>query len=77
MWLRPRSTSFARSDARRRSIVAGDITFNADAVSSLTCNSSNRRSRGTRSAIIGANRLPVGAPSTAQQNASAATTSAP
>jgi len=54
---RPLNCNFARSGASRRSIVAGDITINANSVSSLMVNSSNRRSRGTRSAITGANRL--------------------
>ncbi len=73
---RPLSTIFARSAERRRSMVAGDIVINAAATSSLTSSSSNRRSRGTGSAIIGDSRLPVGAPSTAQQNPNATTVSA-
>ena len=74
---RPRSVIFARSAASRRSIVAGDIAINAHATSSVITSSRNRRSRGTNSSMIGASRLPVGAPSTAQQNANAAMTSLP
>jgi len=62
---------------QRRSIVAGDIATSSAAVWSLTCSSSKRRSVGTSSLMIGASRLPVGAPSTAQQNAKAAITSLP
>ena len=50
--------------------MAGDIANNAISMSSLISNSSNRRSVGANPAMIGASRLPVGAPSTAQQNAS-------
>ena len=39
----------------------------------MTSRSSNRRKVGTSSPITGASRLPVGAPSTAQQNLSATT----
>ena len=39
--------------------------------------SPNRRNMGTSSPMIGASRFPVGAPSTAQQNASATMTSGP
>ena len=74
---RPRICSLARSGASRRSIVAADIATSPSAVASLTSSSANRRKVGTSSAIIGASRLPVGAPSTAQQNLSAATTSGP
>ena len=73
----PLTSSFARSAASRRSIVAGDIASNAISVSSLITSSSKRRNVGTNSDMIGASRLPVGAPSTAQQNASAAITSGP
>ena len=74
---RPRTSSLARSGASRRSIVAGAIASNATSVSSVITNSWNRRSVGTKSAVIGADRFPVGAPGTAQQNASAAMISAP
>jgi hypothetical protein len=74
---RPLTSNFARSAARRRSIVAGDIASNANSVSSLINSSSKRRSVGTNSLMIGASRFPVGAPNTAQQNASAAITSGP
>jgi len=64
--------------------VAGDIASNASSASSVITSSWKRRSLGTNSAMIGANRFPVGGaqhrpapPSTAQQNASAAMTSAP
>src|SRR6478672_6330667 len=73
----PRTSSFARSAASRRSIVAGDIASNAISVSSLITSWSKRRSVGTNSNMIGASRLPVGAPNTGQQNASAAMTSGP
>jgi hypothetical protein len=75
--LRPRTVIAARSAASRRSIVAGDITSSAAANSSLTSSSPNRRSVATSSPITAASRLPVGAPSTAQQNLSATTTSDP
>ena len=77
MWLRPRSTILARSTASRRSIVAGDIAINAQATSSVIMSSRKRRSVGTSSPMIGASRFPVGAPSTAQQNPNATTTSLP
>ncbi len=77
VWLRPFSCIFARSPASRRSMVAADIMTSAAAVSSPMDSSPNRRSTGTRSASTGDSRLPVGAPSTAQQNRSATTTSGP
>ena len=49
-------------------MVAGDITTNAAATSSLTSSSPQRRSAATRSPITGASRFPVGAPNTAHQN---------
>jgi hypothetical protein len=73
----PRNLIAARSGARRRSIVAADMPTNAPASSSLTSSSPKRRNVATSSPITGANRLPVGAPSTAQQNRNATTTSAP
>ena len=76
LWLRPRNVSPARSGASRRSIVAADIAVNAPATSSLTSSSPKRRSVATSSPNTGASRLPVGAPSTAQQNCNA-TTSCP
>jgi hypothetical protein len=77
VWLRPRSCILARSGAKRRSIVAGDIATNAACVRSVMSSSSKRRNLGTNSPMIGASRLPVGAPSTAQQNAKAVMTSLP
>ncbi len=67
----------ARAAASRRSIVAGDITTSKAARSSLISSSPNRRNVETSSTITGASRLPVGAPSTTQQNLSAANTSGP
>ncbi len=77
MWLRPRRLIDARAGASLRSIVDAAIVSSAIATSSVTLSSPKRRSRGTKSAITGASRLPVGAPSTAQQNLSATTTSGP
>jgi len=77
VWLRPRNLIATRSGARRRSIVAADIAVNAPTSSSLTSSSPKRRNVATSSPITGASRLPVGAPSTAQQNRNATTTSAP
>src|SRR5665647_1819579 len=77
VWLRPRNVIAARSGASRRSIVAADIAVNAPATSSLTSSSPKRRSVATSSPNTGASRLPVGAPSTAQQNRNATTTSCP
>jgi hypothetical protein len=77
VWLRPRNVIAARSGARRRSIVAGDMTTSAPASWSLTSSSPKRRNVATSSPITGASRLPVGAPNTAQQNRNATTTSAP
>jgi len=77
VWDRPRSVIAARSGPSRRSIVAGDIALNAAAMSSSMSSSPNRRRAATSSAITGASRLPVGAPSTAQQNRSTITTSSP
>jgi hypothetical protein len=57
--------------------VAADIATSAPARASGTSSSPKRRNVGTNSPIIGASRLPVGAPSTAQQNLSASTTSGP
>ena len=74
---RPRPSSLARSGASRRSIVACDIASSATSASSVITCCWKRRSLGTNSAVIGASRFPVGAPSTAQQNASAAMISAP
>ncbi len=68
--------NFARSCASRRSIVASDIAINANSMSSLILSSSNRRRR-HQLRHHRRQRLPVGAPNTAQQNASATTTSAP
>jgi len=59
---RRRTSNFARSAARRRSIVAADIPINATATSSLSSSSPKRRSVGTNSPSTGASRLPVGAP---------------
>jgi len=73
----------ARSGASRRSNLAGDIgdigdiASNAGSASSVITSSWKRRSLGTNSAMIGANRFLVGTPSTAQQNQSAAMISAP
>ena len=72
---RPLNIILARSGPSRRSIVAADIATSDRSVSSLIFSSSNRRNRGTSSPITGASRFPVGAPSTAQQNRSAATVS--
>ena len=58
-------------------MVAGDIASNDTAISSAISSSPNRRSVGTSSSMIGASRFPVGAPSTAQQNANASMTSGP
>ena len=58
-------------------MVAGDIASNDTATSSAISSSPNRRSVGTSSSMIGASRFPVGAPSTAQQNANASMTSGP
>ena len=74
---RPFNLIAARAGASRRSIVAGDITTSRAASSSLMSSSPNRRNVGTSSTITGASRLPVGAPSTAQHNRSAANTSGP
>jgi len=74
---RRRTSNFARSAARRRSIVAADIPINATATSSLSSSSPKRRSVGTNSPSTGASRLPVGAPKTAQQKRSAPMTSSP
>jgi hypothetical protein len=71
------SASSGRSGPSRRSIVAADIETTNAAVASGMISSSKRRSRATNSAMTGARCLPVGAPSTAQQNASATTTSGP
>ena len=68
---RPLSIIFARSPFSRRSMVAADIEISDRSVSSPIFSSSNRRNVGTSSPITGANRSPVGAPSTAQQNRSA------
>src|SRR5674476_1312050 len=68
VWLRPRNVSPALSTARRRSIVAGDTTVSAAATSLLTSSSPKRRNVATSSPITGASRIPVGAPSTAQQH---------
>jgi len=79
----PRASSLARSGASRRSNLAGDIgdigdiASNAGSASSVITSSWKRRSLGTNSAMIGANRFLVGTPSTAQQNQSAAMISAP
>ena len=48
VWLRPRNVIAARSGARRRSIVAGDIAVKASASSSLTSISPKRRNVATR-----------------------------
>ena len=77
VWDRPRTSSLARFGASRWSKLAGDIASNASPASSVITSSWKRRSLGTNSAVIGASRFPVGAPSTAQQNASAAMISAP
>src|ERR1035437_4070545 len=53
------------------------MTTSAPANSSQTSSSPKRRSVATSSPINGASRLPVGAPSTAQQNRNATTTSSP
>jgi len=74
---RPCGSSLPRSGANRRSIVAADIRHNAAAVRSWMSSSPQARSRATSSGRNGANRLPAGAPSTAQQNRSAAITSSP
>ena len=58
-------------------MVAGDMASKDTATSSAISSSPNRRSVGTNSSMIGASRFPVGAPSTAQQNANASMTSGP
>ena len=71
--MRPaRTGSSARSGASRRSKLAGDVASNAGSASSVATSSWKRRSLGANSAMIGASRFPVGAPSTAQQDTSAA-----
>ena len=67
----------ARSGGNRRSMVAGDTASKDTAISSAISSSPNRRSVGTSSSMIGSSRFPVGAPSTAQQNANASMTSGP
>src|SRR5665811_2406483 len=57
--------------------LAGALTGMSPARSSLTSSSPKRRNVATSSPITGASRLPVGAPSTAQQNRSPTTTSSP
>ena len=58
-------------------MVAADMPASSVAVSSSISSSPKRRRTGTSSASIGANRLPAGMPSTAQQKISAATTFGP
>jgi len=58
-------------------MVAADMPTSSAAVSSSMTNSPNRRSTATSAGSIGANRLPAGIPSTAQQKINAAMTFGP
>ena len=77
VWDRPRGTSFARSPASLRSIVAALMRISRPACSSVSSSSSSRRSSGTRTGSIGASSLPAGARSTAQHLISAGSRSGP
>ena len=77
VWDPPRNTSFARSGASRRSIVAALIRISSAASSSARASSPSRRSSGTKTGNIGARRLPAGALRTAQHTTSASMTAGP
>jgi hypothetical protein len=74
---RPLSTSWVRSGASRRSMVAAEIATSWEAVTSVMSNSPWRRRLSTSSPITGASRFPVGPSCTAQMNRSASITSGP